>query len=71
MKNSLLPALEVERLIRNAGADRVSEEAGAKLRELLEDRGIEIVEKAIVIAKYAKKRRITRKEIELAVLTLS
>lgn len=65
---TVLDVLDVEKLIRKAGAERVSEEAGFKLSEVLEERAIAIAERAIRIARYAHKRTITRKDIELAMM---
>ena len=65
---AVLDVLDVERLIRKAGADRVSEEAGYALSEVLEEKAIAIAERALRIAKYAHKRTVTRKDIELAML---
>ena len=64
----VLDVLSVERIIREAGAERVTEEAGAKLAEVLEERAQAIAERAIRLAKYAHKKTITKKEIELAIL---
>jgi len=65
---AVLDVLDVERLIRKAGADRVSEEAGYALSEVLEEKALEIAERALRIAKYAKKRTITGEDIELAMM---
>jgi len=65
---AVLDVLDVERLIRKAGADRVSEEAGYALSEVLEEKAIAIAERALRIAKYAHKRTVTRKDIELALM---
>lgn len=68
---AVLHRLDVERLIRKAGAQRVSEDAGEKLAEFLEDKAIEIIEKAITIARHArgrkaKKLKLTAEDIFLA-----
>jgi len=61
-----LPVLEVERFVRNAGAQRVTEAAGRKLTRLLEGRAERIIEKAVMIAHYAGRKTITREDIVLA-----
>ncbi|MBI5159205.1 NFYB/HAP3 family transcription factor subunit [Candidatus Micrarchaeota archaeon] len=68
---AVLHRLDVERLIRKAGAQRVSEDAGEKLTEFLEDKAIEIIEKAMTIARHArgrkaKKLKLTAEDILLA-----
>jgi len=62
----VLPRFELERMIRKAGAERVGLGAGEKLAEILEDRAGEIIEKAIRISRYAGRKTLTRKDIELA-----
>ena len=59
--------LWVTRLIRNAGAERVSEDAGVALREVLEDKAEEIATKAINLSKHAKRSTVKREDIEEAI----
>jgi len=61
-----LPIIEVERFVRDAGAQRVTEAAGRKMARLLEERAELIIEKAKMIANYAGRKTITRKDIMLA-----
>ena len=61
-----LPILEVERFIRNAGAQRVTEAAGKKLTRLLECRAEKIIENAAMISRSAGRKTITREDIILA-----
>lgn len=68
---AVLHKLDVERFLRKAGAERVSEDAGTKLTELLEDKAVEIIERALIIARHArgkkmKKIRLTADDIRLA-----
>ncbi|VVC03710.1 Archaeal histone A [Candidatus Burarchaeum australiense] len=63
-----LDVLDVERIIRKAGADRVSEGAGRMLAEVLEEKATEIAERAVRLAKYANKKTLTRAEIEIALM---
>ncbi|MBI4399416.1 NFYB/HAP3 family transcription factor subunit [Candidatus Micrarchaeota archaeon] len=63
-----LSSVDVEILIRKAGAERVSEEACEKLAEILEERATVILERARRFAIYVgRKRKITKQDIELAV----
>ena len=63
----ILPLAPVERIIRNAGADRVSEGAGVELARVLEEYGIEISREAIELAKHAKRTTVKEEDIRLAV----
>jgi histone H3/H4 len=66
----VLPLAPVERVIRKAGADRVSESAGIELAKVLEDYGIEISREAITLAKHAHRTTVKDEDIRLAVARL-
>ncbi len=57
---------EMDSLLRSAGAERVGEDASRKLAEVLEDNGKAILFKAGILAKHARRRSITKKDIMLA-----
>ena len=63
----ILPLAPVERIIRKAGAERVSEDAGFELARVLEDYGIEISREAMVWAKHAKRTTVKDEDIRRAV----
>ncbi len=63
----ILPLSPVERIIRNAGADRVSQGAGIELAKILEDFGIEVAREAIDLAKHAGRTTVKEEDIRLAV----
>ncbi len=63
---TIIPYAPVERLIRSAGADRVSVTAGVELAEILEQYGLEIAEEAIVLTKHAKRKTVKAEDIKLA-----
>ena len=63
----ILPLAPVERIIRKAGADRVSEDAGVELAKVLEDYGLEVSREAITLAKHAKRTTVKEEDIRLAV----
>ena len=66
IKMSELPITPVTRLIRNAGAERVSEDASLELIRLLEKEAEKIAGKAVNLAKHAKRKTVTRADIEEA-----
>ena len=63
---TIIPYAPVERLIRSAGADRVSETAGVALANILEQYGLEIAEEAIKLAQHAKRKTVKAEDIKLA-----
>ena len=67
IKMSELPIAPVTRLIRNAGAERVSEDASQELIRLLEIEAEKIAGKAVNLAKHAKRKTVTREDIEEAI----
>ncbi len=66
----VLPLAPVERIIRKAGAERVSEDAGMELARVLEDYGIEVSREAMSLAKHAHRVTIKDEDIRLAVVRM-
>ena len=64
----ILPKAPVEKLIREAGADRVSQGAAVELAEVLEKMGMDISTRAIKFAKHAGRKTVTEADIRLAKL---
>ncbi|MFZ2070144.1 MAG: histone family protein [Halobacteriota archaeon] len=61
-----IPIAPVTRLVRNAGAERVSEEASMALVEVLEEKGMEIAKKAVSLAKHAGRKTVKKEDIDEA-----
>jgi len=62
----IIPLAAMERLIKKAGAERVSEDAKAALRDVLEEFGEEVSEAAIKFAVHTGRKTVKAKDIKLA-----
>ncbi len=62
----VLSLFDMDVFLRDAGADRVGEDASAKLAELLEDVADDLVSRAKVFARHANRNYVTRADILLA-----
>jgi histone H3/H4 len=62
----ILSIASVERLIRSAGAERVSKEAAEALAAILEKKGSELAAQAIRLARHAGRKTVTADDIRLA-----
>ena len=61
-----LPLLSVEKLIRKAGAYRVSKGAAKELASHLEDVAVEIAREAIILSEHAGRKTVKVEDIKLA-----
>ena len=56
----------IHRIIKNAGADRVSESAARELAGILEDIGGKIGKEALEFTMYAGRKTVRRKDVKMA-----
>jgi histone H3/H4 len=65
-KDRIIPVAPVRRLIRKAGARRVSKKGAERLVQILEEVGEYLAGRALEITEYAGHKTITEREILLA-----
>lgn len=61
-----LPNAPIERIIRKAGAERVSEDAVEELKSAVNEAGEEIAQEAVEMSDHANRKTIKKEDIELA-----
>lgn len=61
-----LPIAAVDRIIRKAGARRVSESAAEELAEVLEEQALEVAGEATELADHAGRKTVRDTDIRLA-----
>ena len=67
MAERLIPLAAMEKIIKQAGAERVSDDAKSALKEVIETKAEEISAKAIKYALHAGRKTVQAGDIKLAV----
>ena len=67
MAKRLLPLAAMEALMKNAGAERVSDKAKLALKDVLEQKAEEIAASAVKLANHAGRTTVKSEDIKLAV----
>jgi histone H3/H4 len=62
----IIPLAAMEKLLKKAGAPRVSEDAKSAMKEVLEDYGERVGQKAVRIAQHAGRKTVKEVDIKLA-----
>ncbi|WP_129598414.1 histone family protein [Methanohalophilus profundi] len=64
---TIIPVAPVGRVIREAGAERISESASEELARILEEYGMKISNEAIALARHAGRKTVKEEDIKMAV----
>tara|TARA_Y100000310_G_C20641688_1_gene794307 strand:+ start:696 stop:929 length:234 start_codon:yes stop_codon:yes gene_type:complete len=63
---SILPLAAMEKLLRKAGASRVSEDAKEALKDILEEYANEVGQKAVKFSEHSGRKTIKASDVRLA-----
>ncbi len=67
MAERLMPLAAMAKIMRNAGADRVANDAKSALKQVIEEKAEEISSRAVKFAMHAGRKTIKAEDIKLAV----
>jgi histone H3/H4 len=70
MKSSELGLSSMYRILKKAGAERVSNESAEELRRVVEEIAQEIAKNSVEMSKHAKRKTIKAEDVKLASKTL-
>jgi histone H3/H4 len=62
----ILPLAAMEKVMKAAGADRVSEDAKIAMKDVLEEIGGDIAERAVTLAAHSGRKTVKASDIKLA-----
>ncbi|WP_407454947.1 histone family protein [Methanobrevibacter sp.] len=65
-----IPKAPIARIIKESGAERVSEDAKAELASYLEEVARDVAKEANAVAKIAKRKTVKAEDIKLAIKNL-
>ncbi len=63
---SILPTAPFERIIKKAGANRVSQEAANELAKFVEEKMMQVFKEAMMLAKHAGRKTIVDEDVRMA-----
>jgi DNA-binding protein len=66
MAERLIPLAAMEKIMKNAGVDRVADDAKVALKEVIEEKARQISERAAKFALHAGRKTIKAEDIQLA-----
>lgn len=66
MTRSIIPLAAMEKLLKKAGAPRVSEDAKMALKDVLEDSALKLGEKAMRYAQHSGRKTVKSVDVRLA-----
>ena len=66
MSTRLLPLAAMEKILKQCGADRVSDKAKVALKNVVEELADEISQKAIKLANHAGRKTVKARDVKLA-----
>ena len=65
MSKRLIPLAAMEKILKNGGADRVSDKAKEALKEVLEEKAEELAKQAVSFALHAGRKTVKEEDIKL------
>ena len=66
MSTKILPLAAMEKILKQCGADRVSDKAKVALKNVVEDLADEIAVRAIKLANHAGRKTVKARDVKLA-----